>query len=744
MFRTQGKSFLKGVVFYLDIQDQKILNDTSKKLRYFGAQIATFLSNYIKCFVTDQLETALQSQHPKFKRVQTSSPLVSLTSTPYQHIPTTQEPQNSNNFNHNIISNRSSKMLRSPQFNHLTKKQQTPISIAIKLGIQISSVETIRGWLNKNLSMNKFSTSRILLKQEDQQKSNEKHNQTKNENYHLKEYLQMRNSKNNSVLLRTRFANRLNSQPRIKKKRSRMIPKKFQKPHILIRGTGRGRGSGRGSGSGKICQLQTQEKKIVTLEENTNTNSVEELNHNNDLVQTEFLYPYIYIESNSPHYQPAYKEFSEKKIPETRGFYYKRSKQRNKQFSIKFLEEKRKIKKKPQRKKKIKGSGFCVICNKHYTILDEHVLEQKHQEFAKNDDNYRIIENLFIKISKLDFFGNDLQTGKQNLNTNVKSIEKQESKLQKTKNLIKNKKKSNSQNTSQIVKNKITQKTTRTPKIECQETPSTSTGLHLIGSSSIGNQNTALKTQSSNFGNEITITNNLDNEDITNGNEVDHNYNANHGNQKSFSIQTKKQRQMIDKPIKNRKRKNTAKLFTKIPNITHSNLDKEKIIRKCNNNNLFDDDDDDKDADYGGGGDEKFDDEEEYGRNYGDDNEDTDDKNDNIFIENVKKLEIKIKKKKLNSSNDIDNENEKYIQDFKHHDYNLKNEIFRSEETQKFFTLQDHHQYHNHHKSLQKLSNEPLHRYFPIPTPKQTGLATYLDSGGMMHTRTRRKYIKRK
>ncbi|KAJ6251094.1 activator of s-phase kinase-related [Anaeramoeba flamelloides] len=728
MNSPQQKTLLKGVVFYLDIQDQKILHDTLKKLRYFGAEIATFLSSRIQCFVTDQFDTSLQSQHHKFKQRQPSSPLVSLTSTPYQQSPSTQELQNPNNFGSSIISSRSSRMLLSPQFNQLLNKQQTPISIAIKLGIKISSVQTIRGWLNKNLSRNKFSASRNKLNQIYQQKSNEKHNQTKNENYHLKEYLQKRNSTKNSVLLRSRFSNKLNFQPRVKKKRRYGgIPQQFQKPQLRIKKEKEKEKEKEIQEKEKMIQLKTQHKLKVhegePILEKTNVTNQEDIDTDMNLVQTEFLYPYIYIEnSNVPFYKPLYKEFTEKKIPETRGFIYKRSKQRNKGYSLKFLKEKRKLKKRPRRKKKTKGSGFCVICCKRYTILEDHVLEQKHQEFAKNDENYQKIEDLFLKVSNFGFFGNELQVESQNSNGNGTQVENPELKIQKNyrkkKMKIQNSK-SNSQHTSQIEKKKKIKSPITAPRNEHQEFLSAGTELHTIESlSTIGNQNIPLNTQSSISENEIILKNNLDedDDDIT-GNNI-----------KPVDAQLKKQNQMLIKSTKNRKRKKTTKYLKKKQNITSPDLEKEKKHLKDNNNNIIDGNGKEDGGDY------------DYDDGCGEDDDNNDDKNN--FLENERKLKNKKKKKKLNSSNETENENEKYVNNFKHNNRDLSNENVRFEETQKIFTLEQQQNYHQ--KSLQKLKNETLHQYFPFSTTKQTGLVTYLQNKGIRRKRIRRQYFNRK
>ncbi|KAJ3452548.1 protein chiffon [Anaeramoeba flamelloides] len=107
--------------------------------------------------------------------------------------------------------------------------------------------------------------------------------------------------------------------------------------------------------------------------------------------------PFILIEDFYSMYRPSIKEFSKIKIPNTRIFYRKYSKPRNKNFSLDLLKEK-KTQKKVFRRKPIKGSGHCRICEMKYTDLDEHIKTKKHRYFAKNNDNYLEIDHLFQQI----------------------------------------------------------------------------------------------------------------------------------------------------------------------------------------------------------------------------------------------------------------------------------------------------------------------------------------------------------
>ncbi|KAJ3447121.1 protein dbf4 [Anaeramoeba flamelloides] len=139
----------------------------------------------------------------------------------------------------------------------------------------------------------------------------------------------------------------------------------------------------------KKKELQTHTKNIKVREEYYKTRLHKYRIYFND--------PFILIEDFYSIHRSSLKEFSKTKIPSTRRFYRKFSKPRNKNFSLDMLKEKKK-QKKVFRRKPIKGSGHCRICEMKYTDLDEHIKTKKHRYFAKNNDNYLEIDHLFEQI----------------------------------------------------------------------------------------------------------------------------------------------------------------------------------------------------------------------------------------------------------------------------------------------------------------------------------------------------------
>ncbi|KAJ3440557.1 protein dbf4 [Anaeramoeba flamelloides] len=112
-----------------------------------------------------------------------------------------------------------------------------------------------------------------------------------------------------------------------------------------------------------------------------------------------FDHPFVVIGDVYYFYRPSSKEFSKVRVPSSGRFYRRRSRGKNKYFSLELLKKKQQ-KKKIFKKKPVKGSGNCRICGMKYTDLDEHIKTKKHRHFAKLDDNYLEIDLLFQQIVK--------------------------------------------------------------------------------------------------------------------------------------------------------------------------------------------------------------------------------------------------------------------------------------------------------------------------------------------------------
>ncbi|KAJ6243768.1 protein dbf4 [Anaeramoeba flamelloides] len=112
-----------------------------------------------------------------------------------------------------------------------------------------------------------------------------------------------------------------------------------------------------------------------------------------------FSHPFILIDDVYYLYRSSSKEFSKARVPSSRRFYRRRSRGKNKFFSIELLKKKQQTKK-IFKKKPVKGSGNCRICGMKYKDLDEHINTKKHRNFAKLDDNYLEIDLLFQQIVK--------------------------------------------------------------------------------------------------------------------------------------------------------------------------------------------------------------------------------------------------------------------------------------------------------------------------------------------------------
>ncbi|KAJ3438277.1 activator of s-phase kinase-related [Anaeramoeba flamelloides] len=110
-------------------------------------------------------------------------------------------------------------------------------------------------------------------------------------------------------------------------------------------------------------------------------------------------YPFVMIEETLLLYKASSKKFKKVQQPKTRHFLKKRSKPLNPKYSLKMLADKQKLKK-PKRRKKTKGSGFCKICEVYYTDMDKHILKKRHRKFAQNEDNFSEIDMFLKKVKK--------------------------------------------------------------------------------------------------------------------------------------------------------------------------------------------------------------------------------------------------------------------------------------------------------------------------------------------------------
>ncbi|KAK6090395.1 hypothetical protein P3W45_000492 [Vairimorpha bombi] len=104
-----------------------------------------------------------------------------------------------------------------------------------------------------------------------------------------------------------------------------------------------------------------------------------------------FKNKYILIEDTQNIYQPFYKEYT--KCPELLLT--------SKPLGCPFQENK---KFKPGSKKKGPKAGFCEVCYTRYSDYNHHVKEYEHREFAKDDNNYKKIDQ-FIASTKFDKYG---------------------------------------------------------------------------------------------------------------------------------------------------------------------------------------------------------------------------------------------------------------------------------------------------------------------------------------------------
>ncbi|KAJ3434513.1 protein dbf4 [Anaeramoeba flamelloides] len=404
MIKPLSPNILQGKIFYLEVQDQQILQDTTQKLIYFGGQISTFLNGSVNCLVTDKIDHCTQPLHKPFFVQNTFSFSQFLQ-------PTYQTPNVTTKlFNNTQQLRRSQQILQLLNFN-------SSISIAKQLGINVQSVHDVRIWLNKNILEMQYHNNNGVKESIQTNDQLTFSNKTNKLLFYLNDQTNKErenNLSNNIFKKRTETSWFPNTQNKIENDgNSRRKVNLLLEANIFLQNE---------EEKMKNQQIQTErvcgnfkEKENVNINTYKNTNAYFNIRANsnrteigiekekpkftkiNKIKNDSNICPYIKYESTNSVSCPVFKEFKECTIPDTLSFLYKRSRPRNRTFSFEYLRSKRKQKIK-QIPPKVIANGYCEICKKRYQKIEKHILDKKHRKFARNNEKYFEIDLLFDHI----------------------------------------------------------------------------------------------------------------------------------------------------------------------------------------------------------------------------------------------------------------------------------------------------------------------------------------------------------
>ncbi|KAJ3428346.1 activator of s-phase kinase-related [Anaeramoeba flamelloides] len=404
MIKSFSPSILQGKIFYLEVQDQQILQDTIQKLTYFGGQISTFLNSNVNCLVTDKIDHCTQPLQKPFSVQNTFSFSQFLQ-------PTYQTPNVTTK-----LFNNTQQLLRSQQMLQLLNFNSS-VSIANQLGINIQPVHDFRIWLNKNIlemqSPNNNGVKGAIQKNTFPTFSNK----TNKSLFYLKDQTNKEQQSNLSIRV---FKKQTNSSkfPDIQNKivddgSARRKVNLLLQANIFLQNE---------EEKMKNQQIQTEsicgdfkEKENVNttahIKIQTHTSIRPNFNRTKIGIEKEKakftklkkvkndsdICPYIKLESTNSVFCPVSKEFKQCAIPDTLSFLYKRSRSRNRKFSFEYLrsKQKQKIKQIPP---KVIANGYCEICKKRYQKIEKHILNKRHRKFARNNEKYFEIDLLIDHI----------------------------------------------------------------------------------------------------------------------------------------------------------------------------------------------------------------------------------------------------------------------------------------------------------------------------------------------------------
>ncbi|KAM0678266.1 Cdc7p-Dbf4p kinase complex regulatory subunit [Binucleata daphniae] len=100
-----------------------------------------------------------------------------------------------------------------------------------------------------------------------------------------------------------------------------------------------------------------------------------------------FKSQYLIVEEINEKHQPFYKEYTTK----TPTLNYN-SKPLHCPFTTKVISKSTKVSK----------HGYCENCCRKYVDYSQHIIEDEHREFARNDDHYKEIDDIIDELSSTD------------------------------------------------------------------------------------------------------------------------------------------------------------------------------------------------------------------------------------------------------------------------------------------------------------------------------------------------------